>query len=73
MKPIEIVTETKTSVTHKGNDVNEVLQKVCLSFHEILTQCSIITDKINNGQTVEYNDLIVIEGYCCEMLDYLDD
>lgn len=73
MRSVEIYNETTTLVTYNGRDVNDVLQEVCSYFHEILTECSSLTDKLNNGQTIEEGDIVTIEGLCCEILDYLGD
>lgn len=73
MRPIEIVTETKTSVTYKDKDVNELLEEMCGAFHIILTECSGLKYKLEKGEELDVYDFGEIEGRCCEMLDYLED
>lgn len=73
MKQIEITTQTKTSVSYNGIDVNELLRNICDSFHFILYECSTIKDRIENGGEINTDTLCDIEGTCCEMLDLLND
>ena len=73
MRPIEIVTKTKTSVTYKDKDVNDLLEEMCGAFHVILTECSRLKYKLEEGEDIDADDFGEIEGQCCEMLDYLED
>lgn len=73
MKPIEIVTETKTHVTYNGKDVNELLKETCGAFHVILETCSYLKHKLEEGENLDADDFGEIEGTCCEMLDLLED
>lgn len=73
MKPIEIVTETRTHVTYNGKDVNDLLEEMCGAFHVILEECSHLRFKIEEGEELETDDFDSIGGICCEMLDYLGD
>lgn len=73
MRPIEIVTETRTSVTYKNKDVNDLLKKMCSAFHAILEGCSHLKFKIEEGEELTTDDFDEIGGICCEMLDYLED
>lgn len=73
MKPIEIITETKTRVTYNGNDVNELLKEMCDAFHSILMECSRLTQKIDDGEEIDRDEFLSIEGECCTILDLLED
>lgn len=73
MKPIEIVTVTKTSVTYKDKDVNDLLEEMCGAFHAILEECSHLKFKIEEGEKLTTDDFDGIGGMCCEMLDELED
>lgn len=73
MKPIEIVTETKTHVTYNGKDVNDILEEVCNAFHVILAECSHLKFKLEEGEEIDVDDFEEIEAQCCEILDLLDD
>lgn len=73
MKPIEIITETKTRVTYNDHDVNDLLKEMCDAFHVILMECSRLTQKIDDEQEIERDDFASIEGECCSILDLLED
>lgn len=73
MKPIEIVTETKTHVTYNGRDVNDLLKEMCDAFHVILMECSRLTQKIDDEEEIKRDDFESIEGECCTILDLLED
>ena len=73
MRPIEIVTETKTSVIYKDKDVNDLLEEMCGVFHVILEECSRLKYKLEEGEDIDADDFGEIEAQCCEMLDYLED
>lgn len=73
MRPIEIVTQTKTSVTYKDKDVNSLLEEMCGAFHVILEECSRLKYKLEQGENLDADDFEEIEAQCCEILDYLED
>lgn len=73
MRPIEIVTKTKTSVTYKDKDVNDLLKEMCGAFHVILTECFHLKYKLEEGENLDVYDFGEIEGECCRILDYLED
>lgn len=73
MKPIEIITKTKTSVTYKDKDVNDLLEEMCGAFHVILEECSRLKYKLEEGEDLDVYDFGGIEAQCCEILDYMED
>lgn len=68
MKPVEIKTETKTSVTINGIDAEEVLEKAAKLAHSVLEELSIYRQE-HDLDPLTFS----CEGECCEFLDLIDD